>query len=80
MVKLLWGEEVEDVFTDMFFGDIAEGFCTAGTSYFNGQWFMQALKMYQRALVADPTSDEAIVKIVQLQAVMKENREILRVA
>ncbi len=80
MVKLLWGEEVEDVFTDMFFGDIAEGFCTAGRSYFNGQWFVQALKMYQRALVADPTSDEAIVKIVQLQAVMKENRELLRVA
>ena len=80
MVKLLWGEEVEDVFTDMFYGDAAEGFCTAGRSYLNGQWFAQALKMYQRALAANPSSDEAITRTVQLQAVVSENLELLGVA
>lgn len=76
VVKLLWGEEVDDVFMDMFFGEAAEGFCSAGRSYHNGQWFAQALKMYQRALVANPGSDEAIAKTVQLQAVVRENREL----
>jgi hypothetical protein len=80
MVRLLWGEEIEDIFIDMFFGDAAEGFCTAGRSYLNGQWFTQALKMYQRALDANPTCDEALVKMVQLQAVVTENRELLGVA
>ena len=80
MVRLLWGEEVEGIFIDMFFGDAAEGFCTAGRSYLNGQWFAQALKMYQRALAANPTCDEAIIKMVQLQAVVRENRELLGVA
>lgn len=78
-VKKLWGEDVEDVFNDMFCGDVAEGFCTAGRSYLNGQWFAQALSMYQRALAANPASDEAITKMAQLQAVMRENRELLRV-
>ncbi len=80
MVRLLWGEEVEDIFIDMFFGEAAEGFCAAGRSYLNGQWFAQALKMYQRALDVNPTCDEAITKQVQLQAVLEENSELLGVA
>jgi len=80
VVRILWGEELAEVFQDMFRGDAAEGFCTAGRSYLAGQWFVQALKAYQRALAASPTCDEAITRIVHLQAVVRENRELLGAA
>ncbi len=80
MVRLLWGEKVEEIFMDMFSGDTAEGFCTAGRSYLDGQWFVQALKMYKRALAANATCDEAITRMVQLQQVVRENRELLGAA
>ncbi|GAB4333383.1 MAG: hypothetical protein Kow0089_02010 [Desulfobulbaceae bacterium] len=76
-VRHLWCEEPEDIFADLYAGDSAEGFCVAGRSYLRGQWFMQALKMFGRALEIDPTCDEALTKMVQLQAVVKENRELL---
>jgi hypothetical protein len=79
IIRILWCEEVEDVFRDMFFGDAAEGFCAAGRSYLKGQWFAQALSMYQRALAADSTCNEALTRMVQLQTVVKENRELLGV-
>lgn len=79
MVQLLWGEKVEDIFIDMFYGDAAEGFCTAGRSYLNGQWFAHALQMYQRALAVDPTCDEAVTRMIQLQTVVKENRALVGV-
>lgn len=79
-LRLLWGETLEAVFTDMFYGDAAEGFCSAGRSYLRGQWFPQALRMYQRALAVSPTCDEAITRLVQLQAVVRENRQLLGVA
>jgi hypothetical protein len=77
MVRILWGEELAEIFQDMFCGDAAEGFCSAGRSYLGGQWFIQALKAYQRALSISPTCDEAITRMVQLQAVVRENRELL---
>ncbi|MGW8160914.1 MAG: hypothetical protein ACWGN1_01570, partial [Desulfobulbales bacterium] len=80
LVRMLWGEELVDIFADMYAGDSAEGFCAAGRSYLGGQWFAQALKMYQRALAVDHTCDEAITRMVQLQAVVKENRELLGTA
>lgn len=80
LVNELWGESLEDVFQDMFWGDAAEGFCVAGRSYLRGQWFAQALQMYQRALKVNSTCDEAITRMVQLQAVVRENKELLGVA
>ncbi|NIA05409.1 MAG: hypothetical protein GWP11_05510 [Proteobacteria bacterium] len=77
VLRLLWGETLEAVFTDMFYGDAAEGFCTAGRSYLRGQWFPQALRMYQKALAVSPTCDEAITRLVQLQAIVRENRQLL---
>lgn len=76
-VRLLWGEELSTIFADMYAGDAAEGFCLAGWSYLSGQWYIQALKMYQRALGVNPTCDEAITRMVQLQAVVRENRDLL---
>lgn len=73
-VSLLWGENIEDVFRDMY-RDAVEGFCRAGRSYQEAQWFAEALAMYQRALQIDPHCDEAIVKSVQLQSVVSETRE-----
>ncbi len=79
LVSRLWGEQLEDIFRDMYYGDEAEGFCLAGRSYLNGQWFPQALKVYKRALAANPTCDEAITRMVQLQQIVSENKELLGV-
>jgi hypothetical protein len=76
----LWGETLGTIYGEMFFGDAAEGFCSAGRSYLRGQWYMQALGMYRRALLVDIRCDEAIVKTIQLQAIVDENSEILGVA
>lgn len=80
VVRIVWGEELAEIFQDMYCGDTAEGFCMAGRSYLAGQWFIQALKAYQRALSVNPTCDEAITRMVQLQAVVRENRELLGAA
>ncbi|MHB8791171.1 MAG: hypothetical protein ACYDBT_14985 [Desulfobulbaceae bacterium] len=80
VVRIVWGEELAEIFQDMYCGDAAEGFCMAGRSYLAGQWFIQALKAYQRALSVNPTCDEAITRMVQLQAVVRENRELLGAA
>lgn len=80
VVRILWGEELPEIFEDIFCGDAAAGFCAAGRSYLAGQWFVQALKAYQRALSVNPTCDEAITRMVQLQAVVRENRVLLGAA
>ena len=80
VVRILWGEGLVAIFQDMYCGDGASGFCVAGRSYLAGQWFAQALKAYQRALAVDSTCDEAITRMAQLQAVVRENRELLGAA
>lgn len=77
MVDRFWGEKPEEIFNDMFCGDAAEGFCIAGRSYLGGQWFFRALQMYKRAILVNPTCDEAITRTVQLQQIVSENRELL---
>ncbi len=79
-VQQLWGESLEDIFGEMFFGDATEGFCAAGRSYLQGQWYLKSLEMYQRALSIDRQCDEAIMRVAQLQAIVNENQEILGVA
>ncbi len=69
-----WGERIEELFADMFSGSGAEGFCAAGRSYLSGQWYVQALDMYERALSCDSQCDEARAKVVHLKAVLQENR------
>jgi len=80
LMRRFWGEQLEDVFRDMFYGDEADGFCRAGRSYLGAQWFPQALNVYKRALAANPTCDEAITRVVQLQQIVSENKELLGVA
>ncbi len=77
MVRRLWGEEVRQLLADMFFGDAAEGFCAAGRSYLAGQWYSQALTMYQRALEEDPACDEALARVVQLRAIVRDHHQLL---
>ena len=77
VVLKLWGEEVDGVFADMFYGAPEQGFCAAGRSYLNGQWYTQALAMYRRALDIDSSCDEAVVKLYQLQAIIRQNSELL---
>ncbi len=68
-----WGERIEELFADMFSGSGADGFCVAGRSYLSGQWYVQALDMYERALRCESQCDEARAKVVHLKAVLQEN-------
>lgn len=73
LVQRLWGETLDELFVDMFFGNVAQGFCTAGRSYLSGQWYARALAMYERALESDSTCDEALAKVVQLRGIVKDH-------
>jgi hypothetical protein len=75
-VQALWGESIEELFTDMFFGNGAQGFCAAGQSYWSGQWYPRALMMYERALEMDATCDEALARIAHLKAMLNENSQL----
>ena len=68
----LWGESLESLLEDVFFGQASAGFCLAGASYLRGQWFRHALAMYRRAMSSDQYNDEAIVKIAQIEAILKD--------
>ena len=75
LVQRLWGESVEELLTDMFLGNPAQGFCAAGRSYLLAQWYDEALAMYRRALQADPDCDEARAKAAHLLALVREEKE-----
>jgi hypothetical protein len=70
LVFELWGEKAEDVFEEMFYGAPEQGFCSAGRSYLNGQWYDRALAMYTRAIQLEPGCDEAFARVHQLRAVL----------
>ncbi len=76
-VQALWGESLAELFAEMFSGSPAAGFCAAGRSYLAGQWYSSALAMYRRALQLDPGCDEAMVKVVQLEKIIRDNGRLL---
>lgn len=76
-VREIWGETAEELFSDMFCGAPEQGFCAAGRSYLGGQWYNRSLAMYRRALCVDSGCDEAIAKVCQLQAVIRQNSQLL---
>lgn len=71
-VTELWGESVDSIFSDIFSGRADAGFCLAGASYARGQWFRQALRMYERALACNRQCDEARVRVAHLRALLQE--------
>lgn len=73
MVEYLWSEELASVFSDMFSGQAAQGFCAAGRSYMSGQWHIQALAMYRRAAATDSACAEAASKVDELQQLIQQN-------
>jgi hypothetical protein len=75
-VRELWGEGIEALLSDMFAGSAARGFCAVGRSYLSGQWYPQALSMYERALESDPECDEARVKAAHIEAMLRENSRL----
>jgi len=77
-VRELWGEELELLFSDMFYGAPEQGFCAAGRSYLNGQWYTRALHMYQRAMDINGNCDEAIAKMYQLTTIVRQNSALLK--
>lgn len=80
VVEDLWGEGLVDVFTDMYKGTPALGFCAAGKSYMSGQWYTRALVMYKRALAFDEGCDEAKRKVDELQLLIEKSSAFLGAA
>jgi hypothetical protein len=80
MVEYLWSEELTSVFSDMFSGQAAQGFCTAGGSYMSGQWYTRALVMYRRAVAADSDCAEAAAKVDELQQLIRQTSGFLGAA
>ena len=76
-VQVLWGESLPELFAEMFSGNPAAGFCAAGRSYLAGQWYSQALAMYRRAQEVDGDCDEAMVKVAQLEKIIRDNSRLL---
>jgi hypothetical protein len=66
----LWGESLDELFTGIFAGSAAAGFCLAGESFLRGQWYPQALRLYERALSVDQFCHEALVQVTQLHAIL----------
>lgn len=75
IVADLWGESLESFFDDLFSGNAASGFCLIGASYASGQWFSQALTMYERALNRDRQCNEARIRVAHLRAIVREEDE-----
>ena len=80
MVEYLWSEELALVFSDMFSGKAAQGFCAAGKSYMSGQWYTRALIMYRRAVELDSRNVEAAAKVDELQRLIQQTSGFLGAA
>ncbi|WP_028583515.1 hypothetical protein [Desulfogranum mediterraneum] len=72
MILDIWGEPLEAVFSEMFSGQPAQGYCVAGRSYFNDQWYQRAKEMYQRAKEIDRYCSEAVIKLAQLERITRD--------
>jgi hypothetical protein len=80
MVAYLWSEELDSIFSDMFSGQAAQGFCAAGKSYMSGQWYTRALIMYRRAVELDSSCHEAAEKVDELQLLIQQTSGFLGAA
>lgn len=80
MVAYLWSEELDSIFSDMFSGQAAQGFCAAGKSYMSGQWYTRALIMYRRAAELDNSCHEAATKVDELQQLIQQTSGFLGAA
>lgn len=70
VVAEIWGETLDELFAGIFAGGAAAGFCLAGASLYRGQWYEQALRLYERALVCDRCCHEALVRVAHLRAIL----------
>jgi hypothetical protein len=71
----LWGESLEGLFAGIFADGPAAGYCLAGESFFRGQWYPQALRLYERALVCDRCCHGAFVRVAQLHAILGRDQD-----
>ncbi|MFH1215914.1 MAG: hypothetical protein V1706_05360 [Pseudomonadota bacterium] len=67
----LWGESLEEIFSDMFPGAPENGFCYAARSYYEGNWYEKAQDAYQAALRINRQCDEALRRSCQLRVILK---------
>ena len=69
------GESLEELFAAICADGAAAGFYLAGESFFRGQWYQQALKLYERALAYDYHCHAALVRVAQLKAMLRHDQE-----
>ncbi|WP_319549440.1 hypothetical protein [Desulfogranum marinum] len=72
VVGEIWGESLESIFDDMFYGNAPHGYCIAGNSYFRSQWYHHSQAMFRRALQIDKQCQEAVIKLIQLEAITSD--------
>jgi len=73
----LWGESLEELFSDIFADNPASGFCQVGASYLQGQWYHQSQAMYRRALACDRHCDQAIIRLAHLGIILRDTPAFL---
>ncbi|MFZ5765884.1 MAG: hypothetical protein ACOY4H_09850 [Thermodesulfobacteriota bacterium] len=73
MARELWGESLPEIFADMFAGAPETGFCLAGRSYLEGNWYERAHAAYQGALAINRQCDEARHRSSQLRTLIRKN-------
>lgn len=71
----LWGESLDELFAGIFAGGAAAGFCLAGQCFLQGQWYQQALLLYERALTCDRCCHEALVRVAHLHAFLGKDHD-----
>jgi hypothetical protein len=77
LIHIFWGERLEELFSDMFHDNPAAGFCLAGRSYMESQWYNQALTVYERALAIDSNCEIALIKTAQVRSILAQNEQLI---
>ncbi len=77
MLKELWSESLEEIFTDLFPAGPEYGYCLVGKSYLDGHWHEQALAAYSAALKLNKKCDDALRRISQLRVILRNNAEMM---
>lgn len=72
--RLLWGETVTEIFSDLFPDQAEHGYLAAAKSYFDGQWLEDALAAYEKALQLNSSLAEARRRTFLIRTMISDRR------
>ncbi len=75
VVVELWSETLDEIFKDMFNGAPEKGYCFAGLSYFEGNWYEKSLGAFQEAMRVNERCKEADLWTRQLKALLLSKKQ-----